>query len=67
MELLTVWGDKAYYHDDVEGLLLAVPCIAEGVDYEDACELLCERGMMDAPNPPQFRPLRPFGGVCDVQ
>lgn len=64
MELLTIWGDKAYYHDDVEGSLLAIPCVAEGVDYDDACELLCERGMMDAP---EFRPLRPFGGCDYVQ
>lgn len=47
MELLTIYGDKAYYHDDGEGLLLAVPVVAEDVDFEGACEALVDRGLME--------------------
>lgn len=49
MELLTVYGDKAYYFDKKEALLLAVPVIAENVDFNDACELLCELGILCGP------------------
>lgn len=49
MELLTVYGDRAYYWDGKEALLLAVPVIAENVDYDDACELLCELGILCGP------------------
>lgn len=46
MELLTVQDETAYYWDEVEQLLLAVPVMAENVDFEDACETLVERGIM---------------------
>lgn len=46
MELLTVYGGKAYYWDEMNALLLAVPVIAENVDYCDACEQLCEQGII---------------------
>lgn len=46
MELLTVYGDKAYYWDEMNALLLAVSVVAESVDYSDACEALCDLGIM---------------------
>ena len=46
VELLCVYGDKAYYWDELNALLVAVSVVAENVDYSDACEVLCERGIM---------------------
>lgn len=49
MELLTVYGGKAYVYWELEGLLLAVPVVGENLDYYDACELLCDLGILSTP------------------